>query len=41
MDTFKEEFLNDSEGASKHAVKRMTRALEVELRKMTVNAPDW
>ena len=40
-EAFEAEFMSESEGASKHAVKKMTRALEVELRKTTVNAPDW
>lgn len=41
MDQYEEEFMSQSEGASKHAVKKMTRAIEVELRKTTVNSPDW
>jgi hypothetical protein len=41
MDAFQEEFMSDVEGANKHAVKRLTRTLEVELLKSSVNAPDW
>lgn len=41
MDIFEEEFMSEAEGANKHAVKKLTRTLEVELRKATVNAPDW
>jgi len=41
MDAYEEEFMSDAEGANKHAVKRLTRTLEVELLKASVNAPDW
>jgi hypothetical protein len=41
MDAYQEEFLSEVEGANKHAVKRLTRAIEVELLKTSVNAPDW
>jgi len=41
MDAFQEEFMSEVEGANKHAVKRLTRTLEVELLKSSVNAPDW
>jgi hypothetical protein len=41
MDAYKEEFMSEVEGANKHAVKRLTRTLEVELLKNSVNALDW
>jgi glycerol-3-phosphate O-acyltransferase/dihydroxyacetone phosphate acyltransferase len=41
MDAYEEEFMSDVAGANKHAVKRLTRTLEVELLKASVNAPDW
>jgi len=41
MDAYKQEFMSEVEGANKHAVKRLTRTLEVELLKNSVNAPDW
>lgn len=41
MDAYQEEFMSGEEGANKHAVKRLTRTLEVELLKSSVNAPDW
>ena len=41
MDDYEEEFLADSEGKRRLCVKRLTRAVEVEFRRMTVNAPDW
>lgn len=33
--------MSESEGASKHAVKKLTRTIEVEMRKTTVNSQDW
>jgi hypothetical protein len=41
MDAYEKEFMSGEEGANKHAVKRLTRAIEVELLKTTLNAPDW
>jgi glycerol-3-phosphate O-acyltransferase/dihydroxyacetone phosphate acyltransferase len=41
MDAYEKEFMSGEEGANKHAVKKLTRTIEVELLKMTVNAPDW
>lgn len=41
MDDFKDEFLSGVEGANKMAVKRLTKRMELEMHKMTVNAPDW
>lgn len=41
MDAFEEEFMSLEEGASKLAVKRLTKRLELEMMKMSVNAPDW
>ncbi|EIW71954.1 hypothetical protein TREMEDRAFT_36357 [Tremella mesenterica DSM 1558] len=38
---YEEEFLSPEEGIAKNVVKRLTRTIEIELRKMTVNAPDW
>lgn len=41
MDAFVDEFFSDVEGASRTAVKRLTRTIETELVEATVNAPDW
>lgn len=41
MDDFESEFMSDEEGAAKHAVKRLTKKLELEMMKLTINAPDW
>jgi hypothetical protein len=41
MDAFEKEFFSGAEGANKEAVKRLTGAMELEMHKMTVNAPDW
>lgn len=41
MDAFVDEFFSDVEGASRAAVKRLTRAVETELVEITINAPDW
>ncbi|KII92721.1 hypothetical protein PLICRDRAFT_696028 [Plicaturopsis crispa FD-325 SS-3] len=41
MDAYIEQFLSDEEGAPRAAVKRLTRAIEVELMEATINAPDW
>lgn len=41
MDAYKEQFLSGVEGASRAAVKRLTRAIESELLEATINAPDW
>lgn len=35
------EFFSDGEGSKKSAVKRLTKSIELEMYKMTVNAPDW
>ncbi|KAJ9102947.1 hypothetical protein QFC19_004503 [Naganishia cerealis] len=40
-DSFEEEFLSEDEGANKLAVKRLTKTLELEMMKLTVNGPDW
>ncbi|KAJ9108766.1 hypothetical protein QFC21_000086 [Naganishia friedmannii] len=40
-EAFEEEFLSQDEGANKLAVKRLTKTLELEMMKLTVNAPDW
>lgn len=41
VDPYKEEFFSGVEGASRAAVKRITRAIETELLTATINAPDW
>ncbi|WVQ66895.1 uncharacterized protein L199_005086 [Kwoniella botswanensis] len=41
MDQFEAQFLSEQEGESKLAVKRLTWMIDIELKKMTVNAPDW
>ncbi|RDB16781.1 Glycerol-3-phosphate O-acyltransferase 2 [Hypsizygus marmoreus] len=41
LDPYKEQFFSDVEGAPRAAVKRLTRTIEGELVKATVNAPDW
>lgn len=38
---YAEEFFAEAEGSKKAAVKRLTKAIELEMYKMTVNAPDW
>ncbi|KAJ9115588.1 hypothetical protein QFC20_000913 [Naganishia adeliensis] len=41
MDAFEQQFLSEDEGANKLAVKRLTKTLELEMMKLTINAPDW
>ncbi|WWC91816.1 uncharacterized protein L201_006763 [Kwoniella dendrophila CBS 6074] len=41
MDSYESQFLSEKEGDSRLAVKRMTWTIDTELKKMTVNAPDW
>ncbi|WVR07618.1 hypothetical protein IAU60_004660 [Kwoniella sp. DSM 27419] len=41
MEDYEAQFLSQEEGESKLAVKRLTRKMEVDIKKMTVNAPDW
>jgi hypothetical protein len=41
MDEYAEQFLSEEEGASRIAVKRLTRRIDLEMWKHTVNAPDW
>ena len=41
MDEYKEQFLSEEEGASRAAVKRLSRTIEAELVEATINAPDW
>ncbi|KAL0956984.1 hypothetical protein HGRIS_003085 [Hohenbuehelia grisea] len=41
MKDYKEQFFSEVEGASRAAVKRLTRAIETELIQTTINAPDW
>lgn len=41
MDEYKQQFFSEEEGASRAAVKRLSRAIETELVEATINAPDW
>ncbi|BEI82729.1 hypothetical protein CcaverHIS002_0305970 [Cutaneotrichosporon cavernicola] len=41
MDDYKDDFLNGDDSLRKATVKRLTKRMEVEMHKMTVNAPDW
>jgi hypothetical protein len=41
MDEYEEQFLSSEEGASRLAVKSLTRRIELEMWKSTVNASDW
>ncbi|KAK4688147.1 hypothetical protein P7C73_g1970, partial [Tremellales sp. Uapishka_1] len=41
MDDYQEEFMSEADGADKSAVKRLTRRVDFEIRKFTVNSPDW
>jgi glycerol-3-phosphate O-acyltransferase/dihydroxyacetone phosphate acyltransferase len=41
IDEFESQFLSQEEGASRLAVKRLTKRLELEMMRLTVNAPDW
>jgi hypothetical protein len=41
MDAYEKEFFSGVEGSNKDAAKRLTRQMELEMHKMTVNAPDW
>ncbi len=41
MEDFKDDFLNGDEALRKATVKRLTKRMELEMHKMTVNAPDW
>lgn len=41
MDTYKEQFFSCVDGDPRVAVKRLTRAIEVELVETSINAPDW
>lgn len=41
MDEYRDDFLSGDEAQRKAAVKRLTKRMELELHKMTVNAPDW
>jgi hypothetical protein len=40
-DRYEKEFLSGGDAAKKAAVKRLTRDIELELYKTTVNGPDW
>lgn len=40
-DRYQDEFGSPVEGASRNAIKRLTRDIEGELVASTVNAPDW
>ncbi len=41
MDPFEDEFFSEKEGASRNAVKRLVRKIELEFYRMTVNSPGW
>lgn len=41
MDDYAEDFLSGKEGAPKLAVKRLTKKIEDDMHRLTVNAPDW
>ncbi|WRT70150.1 uncharacterized protein IL334_007144 [Kwoniella shivajii] len=41
MESFESQFLSEKEGEARLAVKRLTWTIDVELKKRTVNAPDW
>jgi glycerol-3-phosphate O-acyltransferase/dihydroxyacetone phosphate acyltransferase len=41
MEDYEADFLVEDEGARKLAVKRLTRKIDLDLRQMTVNGPDW
>lgn len=41
MSVYKDDFLSEEEGKAKLAVKRLTRKIELEVKQMTVNSPDW
>lgn len=41
MDEFEPEFLSEEEGAARRAVKKLTRKIEIEMFKLTINASDW
>ncbi|THH14024.1 hypothetical protein EW146_g6264 [Bondarzewia mesenterica] len=41
LDPYMDQFLSTEEGANRAAVKRLTRAIEVQLVELTINAPDW
>lgn len=41
MDNFEEQFLSTEEGASRLAVKRLTKKLEMEMMRITISAFDW
>lgn len=41
MAQYDDDFLSGDEAKKRLAVKRLTRQMELEIRQMTVNAPDW
>ncbi|KAF6761167.1 hypothetical protein DFP72DRAFT_880302 [Ephemerocybe angulata] len=41
MEEYEEQFFSSEEGASRAAVKRLSRTIETELVEATINAPDW
>ena len=41
VETYKEQFFSEDEGAPRAAVKRLTRAIEGELVETSINAPNW
>jgi glycerol-3-phosphate O-acyltransferase/dihydroxyacetone phosphate acyltransferase len=41
MDDFAGEFMSGEEGAPKSAVKRLTKRIEDDMRRLTINSPEW
>lgn len=41
MEEYEDEFLSKEEGASRAAVKKLTKRLELQMMKQTINAGDW
>lgn len=41
MDEFAGEFTSGEEGAPKSAVKRLTKRVEDDMRRLTINSPEW
>ena len=41
MTEYEDQFLSDTEGEPRAAVKRLSQRIESELTRFTINAPDW
>jgi hypothetical protein len=41
MDEYEKQFMEETEGAARAAVKRLTAKIYSELTEATINAPDW